>query len=63
MFYNLSNLSGLNRSAKSSRIAGQRTAFTTLWVGHQSAVLAPQVHFAKLCSFPTWSTELRLDHL
>lgn len=53
----------LDGSANGYRITGQGTAVTTLWVGHNSAILAAKVHLAKLCFLSTWYTELRLDHL
>lgn len=53
----------LDGSANSNGITGQRTVVTTLWVGHNPAILAAKVHLAKLCSSSTWCTKLRLDHL
>lgn len=57
------NLCVHDGSANSCGITGQGTAVTTLWVGHNPAILTAKVHLAKLCSSSTWCTELRLDYL
>lgn len=53
----------LDGSTDSCRITRKRTLVTTFWMGHNPAILAAEIHLAKLCSSSTWHTELRLDHL